>query len=265
MAGHREDAGAGWTAADQEAVAQRVHQVIQEDYGSDYQLEAKWEAEPGSVRARNCAAVLRQVRAWVPVHALGPRQRAARARGRRGKAPATRKPKTWDVATLATFARLTGRRLAWLVSGEGPEREGEAMPRAELSAAIAASCLAALPPELRAWVAHGGTTYTVDGAACLARLHELTRDALAQARAGADIRRSLSDLASLYVSAVGDEVSPELADVVAHNVGLWGEAVRRVRDAMPRSPLVSGTDLSAIVAVGPAQPPRRRASRTART
>ena len=58
--------------------------------------------------------------------------------------------RTPDVPNLLAFARATGRRVEWLLTGAGPEHTGELVPRAELAAAFAAHGVAACE---RAWLA----------------------------------------------------------------------------------------------------------------
>jgi hypothetical protein len=74
------------------------------------------------------------------------------------------KSKDMDLSTALAFAELTGRSAGFLLTGKGPERDGETRPRQELADDVATALAGAVPEVLRE---HG---VRVDGLSALAFL-----------------------------------------------------------------------------------------------
>jgi hypothetical protein len=70
--------------------------------------------------------------------------------------------KDLKLSTVMAFAEMTGRTMGYLLSGEGPEREGELRQRTELGHAVSAALTGAIPSSLRDIGLH------VDGTSALA-------------------------------------------------------------------------------------------------
>ena len=98
----------------------RLEQVIKATFGTATQMRRRF--EPGTVGRRTANAIGQQIRRARREASIGEKQSA-----------------DISVGTLAQFADMTGHSLAWLVSGEGPERHGELAPRASLQAELAAA------------------------------------------------------------------------------------------------------------------------------
>ena len=98
----------------------RLEHVVKATFGTVTQMRGR--IEPGTDGRRTANAIAQQIRRAHREASIGEKQSA-----------------DISVGTLAQFADMTGHRLAWLVSGEGPERHGEVAPRASLQAALAAA------------------------------------------------------------------------------------------------------------------------------
>jgi hypothetical protein len=164
-------------------------------------------------------------------------------------APKRDEPDAWkrvkqpDAANLLAFARATGRRIEWILTGEGAEMAGEAVPRRELEKLVADVCGAAVSRDDAAWMFSTGTA--IDGAACLAHVREAVTTAVASARQHdatiGKLRAAEQALAQTYRAA---RTAKERKALVSY-AEAWREALA-VLDALPAvSPLLSSAVLRA--------------------
>lgn len=98
----------------------RLEHVVAVTFGTKTQMRRHF--LPGTVGRKTANAIAQQIRRANRTASIDEKQSA-----------------DISVGTLAQFAQMSGHSLAWLVSGEGPERQGEVMPRVSLQAALAAA------------------------------------------------------------------------------------------------------------------------------
>jgi hypothetical protein len=161
-----------------------------------------------------------------------------------------------DAANLLAFARATGRRVEWLLTGQGAELAGETVPRGELADNVRDMCLNALPPDDAAWLVASGST--IDGAACLEAITTQTAAAVAAARRHDTVVSALRNAENARVRtsrggakadrvaevafaeawrdalAVLDGLAPNHAALVRSSLGSAAEAMRGRADAAVR-------------------------------
>lgn len=149
---------------------------------------------------------------------------------------------TPDVTNLLAFAASTGRRPAWLLTGELPEMAGESVPRVDLEALVRDFCHAAMPPEDVAWMFATGSA--VDGAACLAKLRELACESVRATRKQDETIRALWAVQwALSTASINEHPDFPKAERL-QRANAWLDLVRNVAPFLEQSPLVSGAVIS---------------------